>query len=119
MVAQPSNSPWDYSSAGQFPPVNDTSLVPTPPAISRSYLSPPALSGWDLNSPSLWHKPVAGNVEFSLPTEVDDDPFTRAARRTRQAVQPPDGRRDSSLIRFLENYPLMSSSNCCRCPSGT
>jgi hypothetical protein len=104
MVAPPGNAPWDYSSAGQFPPVNDPSMVPTPPAMSRSYLTPPVLSAWDPNRPSLWHKPAAGNAEFPVPTAIDD-PFTRAARRTAQTVQPPGGRRDSSLIRFLEKYP--------------
>jgi hypothetical protein len=72
-VAQPSNQPWDYSGASQFPPMNDPSTPPTPPAMSRSYLTPPVLSGWDPNSPSLWHKPAERNIEFPVPNAIDDD----------------------------------------------
>jgi hypothetical protein len=104
MLGQPSNQPLDYSMAAQFPPMNDPSMPPKQPAMSRSDLTSPLLSAWDPNGPSLWHEPAAGNVEFPVPAAIDGDPFARAARRIRQAVRSPEVRPASPLVRFLANY---------------
>jgi hypothetical protein len=57
------------------------------------------------NSPSPWHTAVAANVEFSAPAAQSiDDPFARAAARTRQSVQPEGGRLEGPATFVLENY---------------
>jgi hypothetical protein len=58
------------------------------------------------NSLSLWQAPLVTNVDFRGPasTPLDDDPFTRAARRTRQSVQREGGRIEGPATRVLENY---------------
>jgi hypothetical protein len=56
--------------------------------------------------PLPWQRPVVASFEFpatSAPT-IDDDPFARAALRTRQSVQPQGGRSEGAATRVLENY---------------
>lgn len=60
-------------------------------------------SGWDPSSPSLWHPPFGANARFPAPP-ISDDPFERAAFRTRQSVQPDGGRLEGAATTVLENY---------------
>jgi hypothetical protein len=101
LPARPVNQAWD--STDQAPAMSEPSTPPVPPAMPRSYSAPSMPSSWNPNSPSLWHRPVAGNAEFPAPAATDDDPFTRAARRTRQSVQPEGGRQPGFATALAQN----------------
>jgi hypothetical protein len=74
-----------------------------PATIQSSYSSPPVPSSWNPSSPSLWHRPVTANVEFPALAPIDDDPFARAAHRTRQSVRPTYGRPPGAATAILQN----------------
>jgi hypothetical protein len=103
LPAQPVNQPRDYSSTDQIPAMSEQSMPQVPPVMPPSYSAPLMPSSWDPNSPSLWHRPVASNAEFPAPAATDDDPFTRAARRTRQSVQLQGGRQPGFTTAILQN----------------
>jgi hypothetical protein len=61
-------------------------------------------SSWHPTSPSLWHTPIDANASFPPPHPTDDDPFTRAALRIREAVRPDGGRKEGVATRFSESF---------------
>ena len=94
--------------------VRENEVNPTPAAAGRGQQNEPnpthrrdteALAPQPASIGSRASHRVAASVEFPAtsapPTE--DDPFTRAALRTRQAVQPQGGRREGAATRVLEN----------------
>jgi hypothetical protein len=83
-VEQPPTNPWGPST------------LPTPPTMPPVF--PPG-------GPLPWHRPLAASAEFPATSAplIDDDPFTRAALRTRQSVRPPFGRQPGSTGALLQN----------------
>jgi hypothetical protein len=111
----PAQPPWFPGMATRIPSIGKTpSWMETavPPDEPRGILgqfsrpTPPAPIGWNPSSPAPWHRPAAASVEFPVTSAplIDDDPFTRAALRTRQSVQPQGGRREGPTTHVLKNY---------------
>jgi hypothetical protein len=76
------------------------SALPTPVAAASTFPSALPRSSWDASSPSLWHPPFGANAA----QPISDDPFARAAFRTRQSVQPDGGCLEGATTSVLENY---------------
>ena len=110
----PARPPWfpgmpmKTPSIGETPAWMESAMPPDEPRgilgqISRR--TPPAPGGWNPSGPSPWRQPVVASVEppATLAPSIDDDPFTRAAARTRQSVQPPFGRQPGIATLLLQN----------------
>lgn len=108
----PAQPPWfpgmpmRIPSIGNIPSWMESAV---PPDEGRGILgqlsrrTPPATHGWDPSSPTPWRQLAAASNEFpaTAAPPIDDDPFARAALRTRQSVQPPFGRQPGITTALL------------------
>jgi hypothetical protein len=110
----PARPPWFPGMAMNIPSIGKTPAwmeSAVPPDEGRGILgqfsgpTQPAPNGWDPSDPSRWHRPAVANVESPVPAAppIYEDPFMRAAHRTRQSVQPPFGRQPGFTTALLQN----------------
>jgi hypothetical protein len=94
LAEQPLPEPWNRLPDTALP---DASALPIPPVRAPAF--PPS----PLNGSPYQEVPYWLQTALPVPSAVDDDPFARAARRTRQSVQPPFGRRPGVTTALLQN----------------
>jgi hypothetical protein len=104
LAAQLVNQPWD-TFADQPLAANTPSKSPVPAPTSPRSSSAELIDSSYSNGPVLRYTPLAASTGFPTSAGTDDDPFTRAARRTRESVKPPGGRQEGLVMWLLQNYP--------------
>jgi len=93
-AAANSAAPWR---SDEFIDAN-TNTLSTPPLTAESV--------WDASPPRRSLSAAWGQITPPAPSAspVEDDPFARAAFRTRQSVRPDGGRQEGRVTSVLENY---------------
>src|SRR6267378_5967446 len=86
LAEQPSPEPWNRHPDPAMP---DASTLPIPSGGPPLLPPSPSNSGPHQGAPS-WLQMALPRLDPASPA-IDDDPFTRAARRTKQSVQPAFG----------------------------
>ncbi len=102
-------SAWPNDQPQSALPTIDWSKEPIPPASPPWFPSTSPTYPWNGRKPAAWESietPVenGGGILGSLPRSIPDDPFARAALRTRESVRPSTGRKGGTMLPFLAYY---------------